>query len=121
MIRTGIDIVFIPRMRKMAERGHALTRVFHPSEMADTSPAHLAGIFAAKEALFKALGKDGPVNFLDAEIVKNEDGKPAVKIAEGVRPVAGAAAIEVSISHDGDYAVASVVVSAGESAEGRAE
>lgn len=98
-MRTGIDIVCIPvfavKLPKIRERA------FHPSELQNEDPVHLAGIFAAKEALFKALNM--PVAWLDVEVVY-----------EGTRPkllVSGfKGKVDVSIAHDGEYAVASVVV-----------
>lgn len=74
----------------------------------------LAGIFAAKEALFKALGtgfRRG--KWTDVEVVHDEWGAPQFCCygfyAEAVREKSGQPP-SLSIAHDGDYAVAFVVL-----------
>lgn len=59
----------------------------------------LAGRFACKEAFAKALGTGiGETDFLDIEILRNDIGAPVS--SQG----------QVSISHDGDYCIAVVMV-----------
>jgi holo-[acyl-carrier protein] synthase len=70
----GIDIVEPGRLRNRLDRTPALlTELFHPGEIAysETQPSpieSLAGRFAAKEAVVKALGLDG-FDPLDVEVV----------------------------------------------------
>ena len=56
-VRTGIDIVVVEDFRRSLERGGEAmrTRLFSPTEVAGANSESLAGVFAAKEAAFKAL------------------------------------------------------------------
>ena len=115
----GIDIVQISRIEEMARRHEgSLGRFFTEAELAYCSArkrqayASMAGIFAAKEAFFKALGtgfRRG--KWTDVEVGHTELGAPVLVLhgyyakivaGQGARPA-------LSISHDGDYAVAQVV------------
>lgn len=99
----GIDIVYIPRFvgkEKIAER------ILSPNELEiyKTRPnkeEFLAGRFAAKEAFIKAY-KDsvGRIAFHHLDIVYTKEGKPEIVYKKK--------RFAVSISHDGDYAVAIV-------------
>ena len=54
----GIDLVYIPRMKKLAKNEAALKKVFHTGELKPFTPEHHARVFAAKEAFFKAMDDD---------------------------------------------------------------
>jgi holo-[acyl-carrier protein] synthase len=72
------------------------------------SYASLAGRFAAKEAVMKALGVGG-FRFRDVEIRRSPSGKPEVSLSGRMQARAerlGVRRIAVSISHSRDYAVA---------------
>ena len=106
----GTDIVNIKRFDEaLAKWGEKIQKkLFTEKElkycMAKSHPAtHLAGRFAAKEALYKALG--GPVKFSDMEVLNDEKGKPSMtaKGYEGIN-------ILVSISHEKEFAVGNVIV-----------
>lgn len=62
--------------------------------------ARLAGTFAAKEAVFKCMGRDGLL-FSSVEIVRTKNGKPEVRI-RGRRQKA----VFVSISYTKEFAIA---------------
>ena len=99
----GIDIVYLPEFEKRLKRSAA--KVFLPIELSQNKTTEsLAGIFAAKEAFFKALGRKE--NWLDVWIEKNKNGKPEL-FSDLASPLVKK---EVSISHAGDYAVAIVVL-----------
>lgn len=111
MLRTGIDLVHIAKMKKMLQNEAALKRVFHSSELETTNKKsntaeHLAGIFAAKEALFKAIGTTP--QWLDVEVIHEISGKPKLNYSSDLTQKIQEA--DVSISHDEDYAIASVVL-----------
>lgn len=82
-----------------------LERTFRPDELsAFSDPQSLAGVFAAKEAFMKAMGRKA--DWLDVWLEKDKQGKPhlhSVTLDPGKKP-------QVSISHDGDYAVAVVLM-----------
>jgi holo-[acyl-carrier protein] synthase len=125
ILGVGTDLVEIDRIRKLRLRHgqRFLDRVFHPDETADclsrSEPdLHLAGRFAAKEALGKALGTGvfalGPA----AVCVKSEpDGRPVLVLEKRALALAnerGAVKSHLSISHDGAYAISFVVLECGE-------
>ena len=93
----------IPTFAKKIENSDFLKKTFHSVELDDSSPGHLAGYFAAKEAFFKAI-EDFP-RWLNIEVYKKASGKPIIKHTR-----TNIQDIDVSISHDGDYAIAVVVL-----------
>ena len=67
---------------------------------------HLAGRFAAKEAVFKALG-DAQLNWRDVQILNDKQGKPYCKILNGR---AKKIDVHISISHVKNYATAFAII-----------
>ena len=115
-IRTGLDLCRVSRMEKLAENGHFCDRVFTPGEMAYAASrgvmraASLAGIWAAKEALFKALGTGINTAMTEIEIIHDAAGAPGYRLsgkaAEGCR----GALLSLSITHEDDMAAAVCVL-----------
>ncbi len=118
----GIDIVEIRRLERASKRwGRAfLKKVYTDRELAYSRSKrfpeqHLAARFAAKEAIFKALGeveKDF-VGWKNIEILNDSNGKPVVHWhgqAEKVRKKRGLLGAAVSLSHTENYAVASAML-----------
>jgi holo-[acyl-carrier protein] synthase len=111
---TGVDITEVSRLRRAVGRwGEVfLNRIFTPEELrvAKARKAmmfqHLAGRFAAKEAVFKALG-DKNLAFKDLEIVNDPEGKPVCRLRNGK---GRDCSVLVSISHVKNYAVASAII-----------
>ncbi len=93
-------------MAELMEDEGFLSRAFHPPELLDRRPERLAGVFAAKEALFKALG--APRSWLEAEVVWDSVGRPQLRVA-GEAASSGLLSLDLSIAHEGEYAVAAVV------------
>ncbi len=117
----GIDAVEISRFRKAAEeRGEKfLEKIFSARELqyVDAKRAsyiHMAGKFAAKEAVKKAL-PDGArigLNWADIEILNNEDGKPYAVLHGHARQLAekfGVSDVLISISHTKDLATSNAM------------
>lgn len=105
--KTGIDIVYLPRFKKIAKNGGQkfLQRVFLTEELKDTRIAHLAGIFAAKEAVMKAF--DLPKNsWQNIQINHKKSGMPQVKFPTSRLPLLTSS---LSIAHDGNYVIAQFV------------
>jgi len=103
-MQLGIDLVQISELKKRLDDESLLAKVFTTSELQQNSRVEsLAGIYAAKEAFFKALGKK--LNWLDVWIEKIETGMPTIHSAHLNNLNA-----TVSISHSGDYATAVVVI-----------
>lgn len=114
IIGTGIDIIEIPRIRKAVETWgeRFLAKVFNPEEIAyaqqHTIPyPHFAGRFAAKEAIYKALG-DRKLSWKDLTIINDSDGKPSCRLLNS----SFKGRIHLSISHSKFYAVAGAVIEA---------
>ncbi len=122
IIGIGIDIVDIRRIKDAEKRWgrRFLDRVFTEREikyaMLHKSPhSRLAARFAAKEAMTKALGTGftGGITWKDIEVLNKDSGRPEIILHGKVREIAESMEvreIHLSISHDGDYAVAQVVV-----------
>ena len=110
MPAVGTDIVRISRLSNLSSPAF-LARSFTAAELeicAGRSES-LAGRWAAKEAVMKAVGE---VALTDIDIAREESGRPVVRLsgtaAQRARDV-GLTGWDVSISHDGDYAIATVV------------
>ena len=118
----GMDLVQISRIEKSVQQFGArfIQRVFTPHESgyALSSPAlqyeRLAARFAAKEACIKALNlSEKGVNWRDMEVLKQTDGSCSLilhGVAQEQATQRGIARIQLSLSHDGDYAAAVVVM-----------
>ena len=115
---TGTDIVEIKRIEKALNKESFVKKCFTENEIIylkskNFSPETAAGIFAAKEAISKALGT-GFRGFMpqDLEILHNEFFKPCVNLlpkAEKIAASLGVNNIHISISHCKDYALAFAV------------
>jgi holo-[acyl-carrier protein] synthase len=117
-----VDVVKVERLaQSLARFGERMERrLFTEGELAycrsfsDPLP-HLAARFAAKEALLKALGtglREG-ISWQDVEVVNNPLGKPELRLTGKARELAercGARRSFLSLSHDGDVAIAMVVL-----------
>ncbi len=122
ILRSGVDIIEIDRLAKVNPgiRQRFLRRVYTPLELeiAGNSDASLAGRFAAKEAVSKALGSGiGRVRWQDIEIRRGPNGEPELYLYGAARQLAdelGLIIWSVSISHSKTYAVA-IVVALGQS------
>jgi holo-[acyl-carrier protein] synthase len=118
IIGIGVDIVEFTRFAKLAERQPSfIDRVLTPAEQlradgTQLTMLSLASRFAAKEAVAKALGAPAGMRWHDCEILGDITGRPSVQIRETVLDEAnrqGVKSFHISISHDGDFAIAYVV------------
>ncbi|ADV46816.1 holo-ACP synthase [Nitratifractor salsuginis] len=115
MIKVGTDIALIERITKSREKfgERFLKRYLDESEYdADSTDATLAGLWAAKEATAKALGCGigADLGFHDMHIVKDERGAPHLLFDEAVTRRFGIVESSLSISHDGGFAIAVVMI-----------
>jgi holo-[acyl-carrier protein] synthase len=122
IVGIGIDIVDIERLRTALDRqtDRFVQRVFTQSEQSfcrshrDPVP-HYAARFAAKEALFKALGTGWAkgVTWLDVEVKRERQGAPALLLggeAAKISSSLGATKIHLSLSHSESSAAAVVIL-----------
>jgi holo-[acyl-carrier protein] synthase len=123
IIGHGIDITEVARIGRMhAEHGDRfLERCFTAGERAYAGDRkrrdeHLAGRFAAKEAVLKALGTgwDKGIAWTDVEVVLLPSGQPTVRLSGRAAEIAndlGIAEWSLSISHTEAHAIASAIAS----------
>ncbi|KAB8069958.1 4'-phosphopantetheinyl transferase superfamily [Aspergillus leporis] len=133
-LNIGTDIVHLPRITRLIRRGDYFTRftrrILHDQEQHDfrtrfalSAPAHtpdstnqistdmarwLAGRFAAKEAARKAAPKGAAsIGWKDVmvRVGETDNGRPEIVYLEGEIQRIG----KLSISHDGEYVVATVL------------
>lgn len=121
----GVDMVEIGRIGRLAEKPAFLRRVYTEEELqlvrgvSDGRKSEiLAGRFAVKEAVAKALGtgiSDG-VSFRDIQTLRGEHGEPRVRLSGKAREKAdslGVMKVSVSLSHAAGLAVAYVLLECG--------
>ena len=118
----GIDIVEIKRLARVSKKWGQdfLKKVYTERELAYANAKrfpyqHLAARFAAKEAIFKALGEveTNFVGWKNIEILNDAYGKPVVHwhgAAEKTRKKRRLKGAVVSLSHTANYAVASAML-----------
>jgi holo-[acyl-carrier protein] synthase len=126
----GTEIIECPRIGKMVENHGELflRRVYTGREIRYCQSRkhaieHFAGIWAAKESIFKALGTGwrGGVSWTDVEIRQGNGQQPRVLVGGGAKEMAirkGIGDILISISHCRTYATAyAMAVSSRESSK----
>jgi holo-[acyl-carrier protein] synthase len=112
-----VDAAEIPRIRRALDRWgqRFLDRVYTPGEQAYCRGRveRLAGRFAAKEAVSKALGTGiRRLRWRDIEILPNRRGRPTVYLhgkAAARAQEMGVTWLSVSITHTGELAIAFVI------------
>lgn len=106
IIKTGCDLVYLPKFQAALQRTpQLLTRLFTAHELAhSTTITSLAGKFAAKEAVIKALSHLQAGDWHQIEVINQPSGKPSVKIVDShARNIVSS---DISITHDGEYVFA---------------
>ncbi len=113
----GIDLIAISRVQRVLDRhpDRFLRRVYTPEEVAFCRGRvpELAARFAAKEAVMKALGTGARgVAWREIEVLPNRRGKPLVYLYGRAKARAeriGLDAIDISLTHEREFAAAAVV------------
>lgn len=118
----GVDLVSVARIAQMrADHSQRfLERCFTPAERefslsrARRADEHLAARFAAKEAVFKALGTglDAGLTWTDVEVERLPSGQPVVRLHGRAVEIAAERGIRgwlISLSHTDELAIASVI------------
>ena len=115
-MKIGTDIVQIQRIETAVEKfGEKFLRRFLSEEEIATlghKPESLAGYWAAKEAIAKALGTGigAEVGFHDIHLDKDPRGAPHFALSAQVRKAFRVEGGSLSISHDGGFAIAVVAI-----------
>ena len=104
----GVDIVYIPEIKKYLNKKSFINKVYTAKEIeiANTyrEPYNFyATRFASKEAIIKAT--NGNFDFKEIEILKDNNGKPLAKIINHNNYI-----INISISFVKDYAIAFCII-----------
>lgn len=112
----GVDIVEISRIEKLYKKwgDKFLDRIFTAAEIKYClgkvgTPAHLAGRFAAKEAVIKSIKAKPSPPLKSIEILRGKNGNPEVRLGKESERIArsmGILKISLTISHSHDFAVA---------------
>lgn len=112
----GVDIVEIRRIKEAIDKHtNFIERIFSKNEIEylkvrNLRPEFVAGRFAAKEAIVKAMGTGfNGFEFKDVEIDRTASGKPIVVLKGKAKMIAqkcGNYKIHLSISHGIDNAIA---------------
>ena len=115
----GTDIIEIERIKNAVDRTPKfLKKIFTENELnlfksKSMKFETIAGNFAAKEAISKAIGRGfRGFSFNDLEVLRDELGKPIVNISDKVREIIGYKDVifHISISHNKSYAIAFVTL-----------
>lgn len=117
IVGIGVDLVKIERIdgiiKKYGER--FLKKVFSEEELKNKKNIHeISGKFASKEAFVKAIGTgfNGQVFFSDVKVLNDQRGRPFLDFSDKVKKSfnIGNVRTHLTITHDGDYAIAMVVL-----------
>lgn len=110
MLYHGIDTVDFGDFATALSRHDGLkARLFTEKELSLTLK-QLAGNFACKEALFKALNELVSLTFHDCEITRQESGKPKIFLLGPLKEQLDKFQIEASITNSKNLITASVIV-----------
>jgi holo-[acyl-carrier protein] synthase len=117
LLRSGVDLIELDRIQGVIRRHgeRYLERVYTAAELAqgNRQPEYLAGRFAAKEAVAKALGTGiGDVGWKDIEVLGDEQHAPVLRLYGAAKDRADALGLSdwsVSISHSMSHVVAFAV------------
>lgn len=114
----GIDIVENKRIARALKKTGLLSRILTEKEIEYVNSfknniEHIAGFFAAKEAVMKALEECKQISFKEIEIFHKESGKPYIKLSGVAKKVFINSCynkIEISISQTQNFATAICVL-----------
>lgn len=106
--KLGIDIIEVERFNNLSATSPLYTKLFSAEEMrycqSRKNPAEsFAGIFAAKEAVKKALSAE-KIEFADVTITHQENGAPQCAVRGWERYT-----LALSIAHSGGFAIAACI------------
>jgi holo-[acyl-carrier protein] synthase len=108
IVRVGIDVVEVERIARAMRSPGFLKRILTPCERETiTTPLRVAGRWAAKEAIAKAVGVG--LTWQDVEILNDPSGEPVATVRHALFEAAGHR-LHLSISHEKGIAAAVAVL-----------
>ena len=108
IVGLGVDVVSIERIRAAMQNPRFLERILTENERKTiNTPERVAGRWAAKEALSKAIPRLN--HWHDVEVFNDENGAPYVELAQTIG-LAPNESLHLSISHESGYAAAVAIV-----------
>lgn len=121
IIGIGTDMCAVSRMEKAIQREHFYERVFFEQERAyleskeNARAQSAAAMFAAKEAVSKALGTGFIRGIMPwtIEVTHAENGAPGIRLHDAAKErleELGGAAVHLSLTHEGDTAMAFAII-----------
>ena len=121
LLGVGVDLCGVARIERAIEKEHFYERVFTPEERAylnqkgKSRAQSAAAMFAAKEAVAKALGTgfSGGVMPWNISVVHDEKGAPGAELSGAAKErleQMGGVGVRISLSHEGDSAIAFAVI-----------
>ena len=104
----GVDIVEVERVGRLVKNRRFVDRIFSEDEIAycrgkKNAAQHFAVRFAAKEAVYKALGRPG-VGHKDISVRNDPSGQPRVVLSARLKKLESR--LSLTLSHTADQAVA---------------
>jgi len=121
VVGLGVDVVDVRRFAATLERTPGIVaRVFTEAEIAAAGghrlrTVSLAGRWAVKEAVAKVLVDTRGMHWHDCQVLTGDHGEPVIEVSGSVAEASRARGIDrwlVSLSHDGDMAIAVVIAGA---------
>lgn len=119
-MRCGTDIVNVARIKSSIDElgDNFKKRVYTDEEISYCESRRMckyesyAARFAAKEATYKAISPLQNENgvFTEVEVLNEETGRPYIVLHGELAKIAGNKKIEVSLSHEKEFAIATVIV-----------
>lgn len=121
IIGIGTDLCAVSRMERATQKEHFCARVFSEDERAymqargQAGPQSAAAMFAAKEAVAKALGTGFAKGVMPwhIEVTHDAQGAPGIILHGDARKrleEIGGARVLLSLTHEGDMALAFAVI-----------
>jgi holo-[acyl-carrier protein] synthase len=116
-MKIGTDIILISRIEKSIQKfgDKFMDRFLTPKEREELSQKveSIAGYWSAKEAISKALGCGigKELSFHDIIIYKDKKNAPHFKLTPKAQQLHKIKTSSLSISHDGGFAIAVVIIS----------
>ena len=108
IVGLGIDVIDVSRIESAMVDPKFIERILTPAErLFVTTPHRMAGRWAAKEAIAKAVSVE--LSWQDVEILNDEDGKP-IAVIDAEKWRSKGFRLHISITHERGHAAAVAIL-----------